>query len=83
MERYRRLSGESGVLAFALRRDAIEVQFVDGKVYTYTYASAGREQVEQMKRLARAGQGLSTFISQHVRNNYASVSTATKGGRGA
>lgn len=83
MQRYQRLSGDSGVLAFALRPDAIDVKFVDGKVYTYTHASTGRARVEQMKRLARAGQGLATYISQHVGADYASVSTATKGGRGA
>lgn len=80
MQRYRRLSGDSGVLAFTVRADAIDVKFVDGNVYTYSYASTGRERVEQMKLLARAGKGLSTYISQHVRADYASV---TKGGRGA
>jgi len=83
MQRYQRLSGDSGVLAFALRPDAIDVKFVDGKVYTYTYASTGRERVEQMKLLARAGQGLATYISQHVRADYAGVRMATRGGRGA
>ncbi len=80
MQRYQRLSGDSGVLAYTVRADAIDVKFVDGKVYTYTYASTGRERVEQMKRLARAGQGLATYISQHVGAAYANV---TKGGRGA
>ena len=73
MQRYRRLSGDSGVLAYSVSADAIAVQFVDGRVYTYTYASTGRARVEQMKRLARAGQGLATYISQHVRADYASV----------
>jgi hypothetical protein len=80
MQRYQRLSGDSGVLAFTVRVDAIDVKFVDGNVYTYSYASTGRERVEQMKLLARAGKGLATYISQHVRADYASV---TKGGRGA
>ena len=73
MTPYRRLAGDSGVLAYRSAPTEIKVQFVDGRVYTYTYASAGRDQVEQMKRLAQAGRGLSTYISQHVRDGYATV----------
>jgi hypothetical protein len=74
MTAYKRLSGESGVLAYQLTASAIKVRFVDGKVYTYTYASAGREHVERMKQLAGEGRGLSAYISKYVRDNYASVS---------
>ncbi|MES2319925.1 MAG: hypothetical protein V4631_20790 [Pseudomonadota bacterium] len=70
---YRRLGGESGVLAYRIAATAISVKFVDGKIYTYTYASAGRAKVEQMKLLARAGQGLSTYINKYVRDDYATV----------
>lgn len=71
MERYRNLSGDSGVLAYQIGDAAIAVQFRNGDIYDYTYASAGRRNIEQMKRLARAGKGLSTFISQHVHHAYA------------
>jgi hypothetical protein len=71
MQRYRDLSGTSGVTAYAIRPDAIDVQFAGGVVYTYTVASAGRAHIQQMKRLARSGSGLSTYISQHVRDAYA------------
>jgi hypothetical protein len=71
MERYRNLSGDSGVLAFEVGDAAIAVQFRSGVIYDYTYASAGHGNIEQMKRLARAGQGLGTFISQNVHNAYA------------
>jgi hypothetical protein len=74
MKQYGRLSGESGVLAYRLAPQAIAVKFVEGKVYTYTYASTGRERVEQMKLLARAGRGLSTYISKYVGDDYASCS---------
>lgn len=73
MTPYKRLSGDSGVLAYLIEARAIRVKFVDGRVYTYTHGSAGRDNVEQMKRLAQAGKGLSTFISQHVRDGYAKV----------
>ena len=71
MQRYRNLNGDSGVLAYQIGGSAIAVKFRNGDVYDYTYASAGRANIEQMKRLARAGRGLSTFISRHVHDRYA------------
>jgi hypothetical protein len=70
---YRRLAGDSGVVAYRSGARAIDVEFSDGKVYTYTYDSAGREQVEQMKALAREGRGLCSYISRFVRDGYESV----------
>lgn len=71
MEPYKNLSGESGVAAYELGPDYIRVQFADGPVYTYDYRSTGRGNVEQMKRLAKAGRGLCSFISQAVGKNFA------------
>ena len=75
---YRRLSGDSGVLAYRSGASQISVKFVDGSVYTYTDASAGAQHIETMKQLAQAGQGLSGYISKHVRDNYASVKFPTE-----
>ncbi|SPK71403.1 protein of unknown function [Cupriavidus taiwanensis] len=71
MESYRNLSGKSGVIAYELGPDHIRVRFADGHVYTYDYRTTGRGKVEQMKRLATAGRGLCSFISQVVGNNFA------------
>ncbi|GGY88683.1 hypothetical protein ACFFTM_14910 [Pseudoduganella plicata] len=71
MKRYRNLEGHSGVLAYDIRADAIAVKFAGGDVYEYTYGRPGRAHVEEMKRLALAGRGLSTYISRHVREDYA------------
>ncbi len=70
MTTYRGLSGDSGVTAYRSGARDIAVRFVDGTVYTYTYASAGEAHIEQMKRLAQAGQGLCGYISKYVRDNY-------------
>jgi hypothetical protein len=59
-----------GVVAYGIAEDAICVQFAKGAAYVYSYASNGRDQVEQMKALALAGAGLSTYISQHVKDHY-------------
>ncbi|MCC8394019.1 hypothetical protein LJ656_15590 [Paraburkholderia sp. MMS20-SJTR3] len=73
MERYRNLSGESGIDAYEIGADFIKVRFRTDVVYWYTETSAGAEHVEELKRLARRGRGLSTYISQHadVRDGYA------------
>lgn len=74
MERYQNLAGNSGVAAYSLRKDAIAVRFEDGVVYVYTNASAGAKNIAEMKRLAVAGRGLSTFISRKVHDRYAEKS---------
>ncbi len=71
MERYRNLGGDSGVAAFETGPDFIRVQFKDGAVYLYTYASAGPQNIEHMKQLAERGQGLNSFINTTVRKAYA------------
>jgi hypothetical protein len=64
-------NADSGVIAWEATPDAIGVQFADGSVYVYTHDVTGRARVERMKRLARAGKGLATYISQHVGDAYA------------
>ncbi|SIT35270.1 conserved hypothetical protein [Paraburkholderia piptadeniae] len=71
MPRYRDVSGRSGVVAYETSPNAILVGFKDGKVYLYDYATPGWQDVEKMKRLAVRGRGLSTYISQVVRDRYA------------
>lgn len=71
MQRYKNLGGDSGVSAYELAKNAITVEFNNGQIYKYSVASAGRNNIEAMKMLATSGQGLSTFISQHVHDAYA------------
>jgi hypothetical protein len=47
------------------------VEFADTEsVYRYSYESAGRENVEEMKRLAVQGHGLNSFINRRVKYLY-------------
>jgi hypothetical protein len=64
MTRYGTTSGNSGVQAYEIGADFILVQFPMKPPYKYSYRSCGRETVEEMKRLAKASKGLSTYISQ-------------------
>ena len=70
MERYKNLSGQSGVFAFEIGENSILVQFADRKKYLYTNASAGRENLVELKRLAVDGFGLNAYINRHVRDRY-------------
>ncbi len=71
MERYKNLGGNSGISAYENGSDFIRVQFSDGAIYRYTYASAGSGNIEHMKALAMQGQGLNAFINTTVRKDYA------------
>jgi len=71
MIRYNNLGNDSGVAAYEIESSSITVQFNDGWFYLYTAQSAGAANVEQMKRLAIAGQGLNSFINRVVRKGYA------------
>lgn len=71
MKRYRNRGGNSGVKGYEIGEAFIKVQFANGDIYMYDYPSSGREHVEKMKILAQAGKGLSTYISRHVKENFA------------
>jgi hypothetical protein len=70
MYRYKNLGGESGVVAYDIDAGQIIVQFRNGDRYLYTEDSAGAANVAKMQELAKAGHGLSAFISQHVHDRY-------------
>ncbi len=72
MEIYKNLGGDSGVTAYEIGIEFIKVQFHDGSIYLYTYLSTGREDIEQMKKLAIAGEGLNSYIGKVVKKRYAS-----------
>ena len=71
MQRYKNHSGQSGVVAYDIDAGSITVQFRGGARYLYTEASAGAMNIAHMQRLAKAGLGLCTFISQVIRDQYA------------
>lgn len=71
MERYGNSHGGSGVTHYEIGPDCIDIQFVNGEAYRYDYTNPGQLHVHRMKQLAVSGTGLSTYISQIVRDNYA------------
>ena len=71
MERYKNLSGKSGVRAYQIREHSIVIEFEANGKYLYSYDRPGREHVEEMKKLAVEGLGLSTYTSKVVKKRYA------------
>lgn len=71
MQIYKDIDHDSGVRGFEIAPTSITVWF-DGtqKAYTYSYQSAGQTNVEHMKKLAAAGEGLNAFIDTHVKFKY-------------
>lgn len=84
MQPYLNLSGDSGVVEYENRPNFIVVRFRNGDLYVYMSERVGRRHVEQMKRLAVVGKGLSAYISQHrdVRNGYVRYDPIIHGGLG-
>ena len=74
MERYKNIGGNSGVVGYEIGSDFIKVKFESsGKVYLYDYASAGRDNIEHMKTLAKNGTGLNAFINRNVKKLYSHI----------
>ena len=68
MQRYRDIDHDSGVHGFEINDSSITVKFSGTpRKYTYSYASAGQNHVENMKRLALAGEGLNAYINKNVK----------------
>lgn len=70
MQFYKNLGGNSNIRVFSIGADYIDVQFNGGAVYRYSYRSAGKEKVEQMKLLAVNGCGLNSYIMRNARKDY-------------
>lgn len=68
---YKDIDVDSGVSAYEIGEDYIEVKFNGtSKIYTYSYKSAGSKNVEIMKELAEKGNGLNSFINKNVKFKY-------------
>ena len=70
MNVYKNLNGNSGISRYQISQTSILVEFRGGKVYTYSYESAGSANIEQMKIHALAGSGLNSFIMHNVKLLY-------------
>jgi hypothetical protein len=70
MDIYKNLSGSSGITRYQIEQTEIVIEFKGGKVYKWSYESAGRSNIEQMKAYALTGSGLNSFIMKNVKLLY-------------
>lgn len=70
MERYRNLSGKSGVVSYEIIEGGIKVKFQDGAIYLYNNVKPGSVIVQKMIDLARSGTGLNSYISKVVKKSF-------------
>lgn len=69
MEKYLNRNNNSGVSHFEIYSDKIAVKFTStNKIYSYSYAYAGKSHVDKMKILAERGHGLNAYIKTYVNN---------------
>lgn len=66
MEKYS--NSKSSIIGYKISPDSILIEFKGGKKYLYNYTTTGKENVEEMKKLAKKGSGLSSFIHNNVKN---------------
>jgi hypothetical protein len=69
---YKSRNPNAGVLNYEIVDDAIILEFSNHKFrYLYNAMAPGETHVDAMKRLALQGKGLTTYVNQNVRENYA------------
>ena len=70
MQSYSGAERDSGISAYEIGPEFIEVEFTGAGIYAYTYNSAGRDHVENMKVLAASGKGLNSYINDHTKDHW-------------
>jgi hypothetical protein len=69
---YKSQNPNAGVVNYEIADGAMILEFTGGKFrYVYDRTSPGALHLEAMMRLAIQGNGLTTYVNQHVRKNYA------------
>ena len=64
--KYGKDRSDSGILKYAIGQDFIVIAFKRSPdPYLYTHTAIGKDNVEEMKKLATEGRGLNSFINQH------------------
>lgn len=70
MQTYLNLGGDSNVVRYEIRDDSITVEFASGthRFYLYDHNQPGKMHVEKLQTLAKAGQGLNSYIGKNLRS---------------
>jgi hypothetical protein len=80
MKKYKNITGRSGVTGYDYGEAWIDVRW-SNQIYRYEVERVGAQHLEEMKRLADAGSGLSTYISSRAEIHRRSSSKRYLSGR--
>ena len=58
------------MVAYQIVVDGIIIEWKNGGKYLYNSIAPGKDKVDEMIKLAKAGKGLSTYISKVVKKNF-------------
>ena len=61
-------SGDAGVTGYKLLKDGIILEFKSKDLYLYDNENPGKEHIQQMKKYAEQGKGLTTYKNQNVKS---------------
>ena len=72
--KYHNKSKKSSIDTYEVGKDgdSIAITFNSGSTYVYDYSKPGKEQVDKMKELAAAGEGLGSYVKKNDNKNFAS-----------
>ena len=72
--KYQNKSKKSSIDTYEIadKGDSLAITFNSGATYIYDHTKPGKEQVDKMKELAAAGEGLGSYIKKNVNKNFAS-----------
>lgn len=65
MKNYKDLNNNSNILKYEYWDDYISTMFKNGTIYTYSYKSWGKDNIEHMKELADIWDGLLSYIMRN------------------
>ncbi|WWT39397.1 virion structural protein [Microcystis phage Mel-JY01] len=67
---YQNKGKNSNVLQYEIGKTFINITFDGIIAYTYSYKKPGENHVKEMKKLAKLGKGLRSYIHKNVNSNY-------------
>lgn len=69
MQKYLDQTGKSDISQYEIQSEIIRIKFnKTNKTLVYSYQKAGKAHVENLKKLALEGKGLSRYIRKHLVN---------------
>lgn len=73
MEIYKSINENSNIKAFEYGPNFIIIKYNDGVEFLYDHQKPGLDKVTKMIELAKKGQGLSDYLENSIKKNFAKI----------